>query len=49
MPEAVGTVVAVAPGSLIVLFYGVCVTVPNVPIFEVTPACSFCVPSMAIV
>ena len=38
VPEAVGAVVVVAPWYLLLVFSGVCATVPTVPIFYVDPA-----------
>ena len=49
MPAAVGVVVVVAPGSILLIFSGVCVTVPTAPVFSDAPACSCCVPSKFIV
>ena len=49
MYASVGAVVVVDPWSLILIFYGVCVTVPTVPMFFVAPVCSCCIPSKVIV
>ena len=37
-------VVTVSPCYVLLVFYGVCVTVPTIPIFSVAPDISFCVP-----
>ena len=49
MPEAVVVVVPVYPCYVLLVFSGVCVTVPTVTMFAVSPACSFCITSKVIV
>ena len=44
VPESVGAVVEVAPWYVLLVFSGVCVTAPTIAMFNVSPACSFCVP-----
>ena len=49
MPASSGTVVVVVPGSILLIFSRVCVTVPTVPMFSVAPTYSCCVKSKSIV
>ena len=49
MPEDVGSIVAVFPGSLLLVFSGFCVTVHIAPTFAVAPDCSSCMTSKFIV
>ena len=49
MPASIGSVVTIYPESLLIIFSGVCVTVPPIPMFAVAPVCSCCVPSKFIV